>query len=140
MTQPPIKSVLFVCYLNSIRSPMADGLMNKLFPDISARSCGIAAGELDDLMVAVMREKGVDMSAHIAQTLGDVCDDPVDLVIGFTEAAAAAAEAAFDGTPTRVERWPIADPTQGSLDVRAMINNYRAIRDNIEARLKRRFD
>lgn len=140
MTQPPIKSVLFVCYLNSIRSPMADGLMNKLYPGITTRSCGIAAGELDDLMVAVMREKGVDMNGHKAQTLGEVCDEPVDLVIGFTEAAAAAAEAAFEDRSTRIERWLIPDPTQGSLDVRAMMNNYRAIRDNIEARLKRRFE
>ena len=137
--KPLPKSVLFVCYLNSIRSPMAEGIMKKLYPHIQSQSCGMASGELDDLMVAVMREKNIDMSQHSAQTLGDVSDYPFDIVIAFTDAAGSAAEAAFYDSATVVERWPIPDPTHGSLDVRAMMNNYRAIRDNIEARLKRRF-
>jgi len=59
--------------------------------------------------------------------------------IAFTEAAGDAAKAAFEGTNTSIEVWPLPDPTQGSLDVRAIMNNYRAIRENIEARLKRAF-
>jgi len=133
------KSILFVCYLNSIRSPMAEGLMRKLYPDMAAQSCGMASGDLDDLMVAVMREKGIDMSAHEAQTLGEVAEQNFDLVIAFTEAAGEAAKAAFEDANTSIEVWPVADPSQGSLDVRAIMNNYRAIRENIETRLKRAF-
>ena len=133
------KSILFVCYLNSIRSPMAEGLMRKQFPRTTSQSCGIAAGDLDDLMVSVMREKGVDMSTHLPQTLGDVNAQNFDLVIAFTEAAGEAAKAAFEDSATPIEVWPLPDPTQGPLDVRAMMNNYRAIRDNIEGRLKRAF-
>ena len=132
-------SILFVCYLNSIRSPMAEGLMRKFYPHVESQSCGMAAGDLDELMVAIMREKGIDMSEHIAQTLGDVAEQDIELVIAFTEAAGEAAKAAFDGTDTVIEVWPVPDPSQGSLDVRAIMNNYRAIRDNIEIRLKRRF-
>lgn len=139
MSQKLPKSVLFVCYLNSIRSPMAEGIMRKLFPNVESQSCGIASGDLDDLMVAVMREKGVDMSAHEARTLGDLTNETFDLVIAFTEAAGESAKAAFADTDTKIEVWPLPDPTQGSLDVRAMMNNYRAIRDNIEGRLKRAF-
>jgi len=132
-------SILFVCYLNSIRSPMAEGLMRKNFPHTETHSCGMAAGDLDDLMVAIMREKGIDMSQHTARTLGDMTDHKIDLIIAFTEAAGEAAKAAFQGTDTVIEVWPLPDPTQGSLDVRAIMNNYRAIRDNIEMRLKKRF-
>ena len=139
MTVSAPNSILFVCHLNSIRSPMAEGLMNKLYSYTQAQSCGLAAGDLDDLMVAVMREKGVDMSEHDAQTLGDVANHPFDLVIAFTDAAGDAVKAAFDATDTMIEVWPLPDPSQGSLDVRAVMNNYRAIRDNIEARLKRAF-
>ena len=132
-------SILFVCYLNSIRSPMAEGLMRKLFPNSAPKSCGMAPGDLDDLMVAVMREKGVDMNQHQAQTLGDVAEQNFDVVIAFTEAAGEAAKAAFEGKDISIEVWPLPDPSQGSLDVRAIMNNYRAIRDNIETRLKRAF-
>ena len=133
------KSILFVCYLNSIRSPMAEGLMRKLFPETTAQSCGMAPGELDDLMVAVMRGKSIDMSQHKAQTLGDITEEKFDLVVAFTEAAGESAKAAFEGEDILIEVWPLPDPSQGSLDVRAVMNNYRAIRDNIEIRLKRAF-
>ena len=113
--------------------------MRKLYPNVEVQSCGMPSGELDDLMVSIMGEKGIDMSGHSAQTLGDVSEQSFDLVIAFTEAASAAAEATFFDTDTTVQSWPLPDPTHGSLDVRAMMNNYRAIRDNIEARLKRRF-
>ena len=113
--------------------------MRKLFPHTDSYSCGMASGDLDDLMVAVMREKGVDMSEHEAQTLGDVAEQDFGLVIAFTEAAGEAAKAVFEDSGIRIEVWPLPDPSQGSLDVRAIMNNYRAIRDNIETRLKRAF-
>lgn len=133
-------AVLFLCYLNSIRSPMAEGLMKHHYGETTyVQSCGLAAGELDDLMVAVMREKGVDMSEHNSRTLDDLSDASFDVAIAFTRDAGRAAEAYFHDMDTVVEVWPTPDPTAGALDVRSMMNNYRAIRDNIEARLKRRF-
>ena len=134
-------SVLFVCYLNSIRSPMAEGLMKNLVGNkIYIQSCGESKGDLDTLMVAVMKEKGIDMSAHSARSLTELNDQSYDLIIAFTEGAAAAATAAFEGQDVTIETWPTPEPTAGALDVRAMMNNYRAVRDLIEARLKRHFD
>lgn len=133
-------SVLFVCYLNSIRSPMAEGLMKKRYGrSLYVQSAGMASGEIDDLMVAVMAEKGIDMSAHKSRTLSELGDTNYDVAIAFTENAAEAARAMFEGTDTIVETWLVPDPTAGSLDVRAMMNNYRAIRDFIDNRLARRF-
>lgn len=134
-------SILFVCYLNSIRSPMGEGLARKLLGDgVHIRSCGESKGDLDSLMVAVMKEKGIDMSGHEAQKLTELNDSSFDLIIAFTEGAGAAAEAAFAGQDVTIETWTTPDPTMGVLDVRAMMNNYRAVRDQIEGRLKRHFD
>ena len=132
-------SVLFVCYLNMVRSPIAQGLMQKRFPDAEVQSCGIETGELDDLMVAVMREKGIDMSGHKGRSLHDVSEQNFEHIIAFTEAAGEAAVAVFGSSNTTVETWVLPEPTQGSLDVRAIMNNYRAIRDNLEGRLTRYF-
>ncbi len=132
-----IKSVLFVCYLNSIRSPIAEGLVRKNYTNIDVQSCGIAAGELDDLMVAIMREISIDMSSHKSKTLDELSDCQFDLIIAFTEPAYEAAKAVFDETAKLIEFWPLPDPTQGSLDVRAIMNNYRAIRDNIKYALEK---
>lgn len=133
-------SVLFVCYLNSIRSPMAEGLMKKHYGShVYVQSCGLAEGDLDDLMVAVMREANVDMSTHKSRTLAQLQDALFDVVIAFTEDAGRAVNAVFGDSDTVVEVWPTPDPTSGALDVRAMMDNYRSIRSNIENRLLNRF-
>ena len=86
-----------------------------------------------------MREISIDMSSHKSKTLNDLSDCQFDLIIAFTEPAYEAAKAVFNETANLIEFWPLPDPTQGSLDVRAIMNNYRAIRDNINMRLKNKF-
>lgn len=133
-------SVLFVCYLNSIRSPMAEGLLKSMVGDkVFVQSCGLETGDLDQIMVSIMAEKGIDMSAHKAKSLAGIEDGSFDLVIAFTEDAGRAAETVFADQDTKVETWILPDPSAGSLDVRAMMNNYRAMRTLIENRLKARF-
>ena len=107
--------------------------------DVYVQSAGMASGDLDDIMVSVMAEKGIDMNGHHARTLGDLGDKNFDHVIAFTEAAGEAAKAVFEDSDTVIEVWAIPDPTTGSLDVRAMMNNYRAVRDYLDNRLERHF-
>jgi len=138
---PLPSSILFVCYLNSIRSPMAEGLMKKRSgQDVYVQSAGMATAELDDLMVSIMAEKGIDMSGHKARALSDLGDTSFDYIIAFTEAAGEAAKAVFADTDSIIDVWAIPDPTAGSLDVRAIMNNYRSIRDYIDAKLARYFE
>lgn len=133
-------SVLFVCTLNSIRSPMAEGIMKKLYgADIYIQSCGLEAGELNDLMVSVMGEKGIDMSDHSSKSLDDLGDMSFDVAIAFTQDVAEALKAVFVDADTQIDIWPTPDPTAGDLNVRAMMDNYRAVRDTIMQRIKRKF-
>lgn len=135
------QAVLFVCTLNSIRSPMAEGLMKKRFGQkVYSQSCGISTGELNQLMVTIMSEVGIDMSAHTSRSLEDLGDTSFDLVVAFTQDAGDAARAIFDDSDTEIEVWALPDPTAGAHDVRAMMNNYRSLRENIDMRLVRRFE
>ncbi len=134
-------SVLFVCTLNSIRSPMAEGMMKAQFGnDVYVQSCGLEAGELNDLMIAVMREKNIDMSRHKSKTLAGIADTSFDVAIAFNKDAEAAVHAVFDDSDTVIEVWPTPDPTQSAMDVRAMMDNFRAVRDVIEMRIERKFN
>lgn len=133
-------SVLFVCTLNSIRSPMAEGMMKARYGgDVYVQSCGLEAGEISDLMVAVMGEKGIDLSAHKSKTLAEIADTSFDVVIAFNTDAEAAVRAVFDDSDTEIYCWPTPDPTQGAMDVRAMMDNFRAVRDVIEMRIDKKF-
>lgn len=133
-------SVLFVCHMNAVRSPMAAALLKKLSDGkIYAESCGLEPGYLDDFMVTVMQEIGVDMSDHSPQTLRDLQDANFDQVICLTESAYDAALAVFKDDSAEVIHWPIVDPTQGSLDVRAILNSYRNVRQLLSNRIERAF-
>ncbi len=133
-------SVLFVCTLNSIRSPIAEGLLKQLIGTQGyVQSCGLEAGELNELMVTIMKEKNIDMSNHSAKTLNDLRDTSFDLVVAFTQDAYSAAQAVFDDSDTNIELWETPDPTAGDLNVRAMMDNYRAVRDSIAVRLTQKF-
>ena len=140
MLKTPPKSILFICHLNAVRSPMAQGLMQKMFPDIErVASCGLQCGEQDDYMITVMREKGVDMNAHETRSLSQIENVNFERVVAFTDDAFQAAQAVFGERKTVIDLWSIPVPGAGSLDVRALLNNYRAIRDNIETRLRQNF-
>lgn len=133
-------NILFICQLNSVRSPMAEGLLRKHLGDkFHVKSCGLTPEDPNDFMVSVMTEIGVDMSAHEPLSLEDVKGEAFDRIITFTEGAKAAAEAVFGDLDPEIELWAVPNPGEGSLDVRALLNNYRAIRSNIDARLTREF-
>lgn len=67
-------ALLFVCYGNVCRSPMAEGIARKrLGPKAKVSSAGIAAtgGPPSDEAVLVMKlVYGVDISAHVARPVG----------------------------------------------------------------------
>lgn len=133
-------NVLFICQLNSVRSPMAEGLLKKRLGNAATiKSCGLTPDDPNDFMLSIMREVGIDMSEHIPLALEDVQHDKFDRIIAFTEAAKEGAEAILDEGAPAIELWAVPNPGEGSLDVRALMNNYRAIRSNIDARLAREF-
>lgn len=108
--------------------------------DVYTQSCGISTGELNQLMVTIMSEVGVDMSGHTSKSLEEIRDTNFDFVVAFTQDAGEAARAVFDDSDTEIEIWPLPDPTAGAHDVRAMMNNYRSLRENIDMRLVRQFE
>ncbi|MGJ8559566.1 MAG: low molecular weight phosphatase family protein [Litorimonas sp.] len=129
--------ILFVCQLNMVRSPMAEGLARK--KGLDAVSCGIEPGvEADELMLSVMREVGVDMSQHEPRSLQDVAGQTFARIITFSEDSQSSASAIF-GAEAPIELWSIPMPSMGSHDVRAIMDTYRSIRSVISNRLDRQF-
>jgi arsenate reductase (thioredoxin) len=74
--------ILFLCSGNSCRSQMAEGWANHLKGDgIVANSAGIAPSGLDRRAVAVMAEKGVDISRQRSKHVNEFKNDRFDWVI-----------------------------------------------------------
>ena len=133
-------SVLFCCTNNSLRSPIAEGLMKFLFGrTIFVDSVGLRAGELDAFAVAAMDEIGVDISAHRAKTFDDLEDESFDLIISLSPEAQHHAVEMTRDTATEVEFWNTLDPSvvEGNRDMR--LDAYRGVRDTLITRMKQRF-
>jgi protein-tyrosine-phosphatase len=136
----PLQSVLFACTYNALRSPMAAGLLKRrVGQGLYVQSAGLEPGYLDGFAIAVMREVGVDLSGHVPHTFESLGDAGFDLVIALSLEAEVWAEGLARTRDIAVEFWPTADPSmvEGGRD--AALAAYRAVRDELEARIAKRF-
>src|SRR5689334_9713765 len=139
------QAVLFACGRNSIRSPMAAALFKHLFGRTSyVASAGVRHGELDPFAVAAMEEAGLDIAKHRPMTFEELEDWEglnFDLIITLAPEAHHKALELTRTLAADVEYWPTPDPTvaaEGSREQR--LDAYRAVRDQLMARIKQRFD
>ncbi len=137
------QSVLFACGMNSVRSPMAESLLQHMFPQrLYVRSAGAKKGELDPFAVAVMAELGQDISAHKPMTFEELEDWEglnFDLIITLSPEAHHKALELTRTMAADVEYWPTHDPTgeEGSRDQK--LAAYREVLDGLLMRIRKRF-
>ncbi|MCK4940051.1 MAG: arsenate reductase ArsC [Rhodospirillaceae bacterium] len=141
---PPLPAlpaaVLFSCTSNSIRSPMAEGILKHLHGgNIYVDSVGVRSLEVDGFAVEVMNELGIDISDHKAKTFDNLEDSSFDLVISLSPHAQHKAVELTRYMSCEVEFWHTFDPSviDGSREVR--LDAYRQVRDELFARIKARF-
>jgi protein-tyrosine-phosphatase len=135
------RSVLFVCSLNSIRSPMAAALLRHLRGGrVAVRSAGIRGGALvDGFAVAVMGELGIDIKDHRPLGLDELEERSFDLVITLSPEAHHQALELTRDRAIAVEYWPIQDPTAVDGPRDARLDAYREVRDGLVKRIRARF-
>jgi len=122
--------VLFACVGNAARSQMAHGFAKAMGGSrVEARSGGSRpAGEVAPEAIAVMAEKGIDLSGHRSQGFDELwIRDECDLVV--TMGCGDDACPAFLGKP--LEDWALEDPKGKP------ISEFRRTRDDIEARVRK---
>ena len=123
------QSVLFACGFNSVRSPMAESLLQQMFPHaLYVKSAGVKKGELDPFAVAVMAELGQDISQHKPMTFEELDDWEglnFDLIITLSPEAHHKALELTRTLAAAVEYWPTHDPTGAPSSLR--ISNIRRL-------------
>lgn len=140
---PPPRSVLFACGLNSLRSPMAAHLFGHLIgPSVPVRSAGVQTTDIDPFAVAAMAEIGLDMAEHRPVTfeeLEDLQGLDFDLIVTLSPKAHHKALELTHRLTAAVEYWPTADPSviEGSREQR--MQAYREVREQLSKRILERF-
>jgi arsenate reductase len=129
------RTMLFLCVANSARSQMAEGLARKLFGSrISVQSAGSEPSKVNPYAIEVMREVGVDLSAHSSKSVQTIDAASVGTVITL---CAEEVCPVFLGKARRLH-WPIQDPASKDLSIprEEMLTRFRTARDQIQARLE----
>lgn len=142
------KNVLFLCFHNSARSQMAEGLLRAIYGDrYEVYSAGVKATNVDPRAVLVMSEIGIDISGQRSKpmnqyrgTLFDlavtVCDKAKEMcpICGVSVKAPATAPAAKETIHKNFK-----DPAAAEGSEEDQINAFRQARDEIKDWIERTF-
>lgn len=133
-----VKKVLFVCNLNSVRSPMAAAILAREgVPGIVVDSAGVYEGGADPFIGQVLEEIGVSLGDYEPKALSDVDVARFDVVVALTPEAAAEARRLLPAN--RIEFWPTDNPSDVRGGDDALFDAYRAVRDELRSRIRARF-
>jgi protein-tyrosine-phosphatase len=137
---PLPRSVLFLCGMNAIRSPMAEVMARKVLPRATfVASAGVRAGARDPFVDAVLAEKGFSLGSRQPQRLDEMEDAYFDLIVTLAPEAHHAALELTRSMAVDVEYWPTADPSGAAGSRDRILDAYRDVRDRIEQRVATRF-
>ncbi|MBD3426727.1 MAG: arsenate reductase ArsC [Candidatus Omnitrophica bacterium] len=132
------KKVLFICIHNSARSQMAEAFLDHLAgQSYQAESAGLEPGELNPLVVEVLKEDGIDISGKRTKSVHDIYRQgrSYDYVITVCSAQARQRCPVFPGR-AEMMHWPFEDPSSFKGSRQEKLEKTRKIRDKIKKRIK----
>lgn len=112
---------------------------------IYVQSAGVASDrDVDGFSIAVCGEVGVELMKHTVRSFQELEEwgedlDGYDLIIALSPTAEIVARDQTKDAAVDVEFWDIADPTAIGETRDDKLNAYRAVRDDITARIQVRF-
>jgi arsenate reductase len=127
------KTVLFICSFNSVRSQMAEGLLNARCKDLyTVFSAGIAPAGLNPYAVEVMKEARIDISAQKSKQLSNFTATRFDYVITMCDRAKAAVPGSIPKGETMIHRGFVS-PSDIQENKEEILADFRVLRDDIDA-------
>jgi len=134
--------VLFLCVHNSARSQMAEAFLNQLASDtFIAESAGLEPGTLNPIVVEVMKEIGIDISAKETRSVFDLFKQGhrFHFVITVCDAANAERCPIFPGLAKRIG-WSFEDPASFTGTHDEILEKTRIVRDKIKLSVEKFID
>jgi len=127
-------NILFLCTGNSCRSQMAEGWAHQLGGNrVVVQSAGIEAHGKNPRAIAVMREAGIDISSQESTIITEAMLDKADIVV----TVCGHADEQCPVLPAKVKKihWPLTDPAKATGSEEAIMNEFRATRDEVKKRV-----
>jgi arsenate reductase len=133
---PSTKLILILCTGNSCRSHLAEGFLRAAVGNaFEVASAGSQpAGHVHPMALAVMKEVGLDISAHTSKHLDEFLNREVHTVITVCGNAVQACPV-FPGQAEQ-HHWPFDDPAQAQGSDAEQLAVFRRVRDEIRAKFE----
>jgi len=142
------KKVLFLCFHNSARSQMAEGLLRAMYGDrYEVHSAGVEATNVDPRAVLVMSEIGIDIFSQRSKAMNEyrgilfdlvvtVCDKAREMcpICGISLKAPATAPAARKAIHRNFK-----DPAASEGSEEDQLDAFRQVRDEIKNWIEQTF-
>ena len=123
------RNVLFICTHNSARSQMAEAFLNNLYPDqFRAFSAGTEPGTLNQNVVVVMSQVGIDISKNVPSNVNEFLDRQMDIVVTVCDGAK---EACPVFPSSSVIHRSFTDPSSFHGSKNDVLEQTRGVRDEI---------
>lgn len=124
--------ILILCTGNSCRSQMAEGFLRSFDPGMEVKSAGTAPSDnVHPKAVEVMKEEGIDLSAHFPQRVDEFLGETFDFVITVCGHARENCPV-FTGNVKQVLHIGFDDPAEASGTEEEIYTEFRRIRDEIK--------
>ncbi|MGE3608606.1 MAG: arsenate reductase ArsC [Bacteriovoracaceae bacterium] len=133
-----MKNIMFLCTGNSCRSQMAEGFCRKYWGHaFNVYSAGTKKHGMNERVIKVMKEAGVDISSHFSKTTQELPKVTFNYVITVCDAAKESCPY-FPGG--KIIHVGFQDPPALTKDMKneeEILAVYRKVRDEIESSIKK---
>ena len=130
-----VKKVFFLCTGNSVRSQMAEGLLNHLSRgEWKVQSAGIFPSYVHPLAIRVMDEIGIDISQQTSKSMNQFLNEVFDYIITLCDEAAQSCPA-FPSQGKRLH-WAFEDPAVAIGTIEERLAVFRKVRNEIKNKIE----
>ena len=132
------KKVLFVCVHNSARSQIAEAFLKQMAGDkFEAESAGLEPGNLNPVVVEVMKEVGIDISQNKTKSVFGFYKQgrQYDYVVTVCDESQSGKCPVFPGGGQKFH-WGFDDPSRFEGTHEEKLQQTRAVRDAIKHKVK----
>jgi protein-tyrosine-phosphatase len=134
------RSILFLCGMNVIRSPMAEAIARSLLsPNYFLSSAGVEKGEVDPFVSVILAEQGLVAPNHDPTSIDELHDNYFDLIVALTPEAHQRAIEFSKAQAVDIEYWPLPDPSLNTGTREQILEGYRNVRDRLNTKIRERF-
>ena len=128
-------NILYLCTGNSCRSQMAEGWTRELGENrFEVQTAGIEAHGNNPRAIAVMQEKGVDISGQESTVVSDAMMNRADVVV----TVCGHADEQCPAIPSGVQKihWALSDPAKATGTEEEIMAAFRATRKEVKRRVQ----